>query len=45
VKVASGTAPQQAEAAAPGLYCIDVSDVGFVTQKSGVDFALTVTLH
>ena len=44
VNIASGGAPQQAEAVA-GLSCIDVSDVGFVTRKSGVDFALTVTLH
>jgi len=44
VNIASGAAPQQADAAAAGLYCFDVSDIGFVTQKGGVDFALTVTL-
>ena len=43
--ISGGAAPQQAGPAAAGLYCFDVADIGFVTQKTGVDFALTVTLH
>ena len=41
----AGGAPRQEEAATAGMYCINVSDTGFVTQKSGVDFAFTVTVH
>ena len=40
----AGGAPRAEEAPAGGLYCINVSDTGTVTQKNGVDFTLTVTL-
>ncbi len=42
--VAGGT-PRREEIATGGMYCLDVSDTGSVTQKNGVDFTFTVTVH
>jgi hypothetical protein len=45
VNISSGSAPQPVVAETAGLFCIDVTDIGFVKSNSGVSFGLTVKLQ
>jgi hypothetical protein len=45
VNMDTTSAPQPALAETAGLFCIDVSDIGFVKSNSGVSFGLTVKLQ